>query len=108
MSTTLRTTMLALLTAAGLGAGSLALAQQQQRIDEDGANLDKAGISLTEAIRIAEEHHKGSKAFQADFEYNRGQMHFDVDVITPQREVYDVRIDGRDGKVLDSRIDYDD
>lgn len=35
-------------------------------------------------------------------------MYFDVDVITPQREVYDVRIDGRDGKVLDSRLDYDD
>lgn len=104
-----RTTIAAaLLTLAGLGLGSTAHAQNQYRIDEDGANLEKAGLSLTEAIRIAEEHHKGSKAFQADFEYNRGQMHFDVDVITPQREVYDVRIDGRDGKVLDSRRDYDD
>ena len=39
-----RTTIAAaLLGLAGLGLGSLAHAQNHQRIDEDGANLEKAG-----------------------------------------------------------------
>lgn len=97
-----------------LAAASLATAlmlgtglSHAQKIDDDVANFDKAGITLNQAITAAEEHHAGSKAIQAEFEHERGEIYYEVEVVTNDKQVYEVRVNATDGKIISSRPDND-
>lgn len=95
-----RTITAALLAVAGLLAGGAA-----QAMDPDAVNLRKAKISMTEAIAAAEKHHAGSKAAKAEVEVQDGKVVFDIEVVTSDDKVFDVTVDGADGKVLGSKED---
>lgn len=96
----------ALLGTATLGMGNLAAARQD--LPQDAVNLSNARLSLPEAVKIAEGEHAGSKATQAELEFKKGRLYYEVEVVTPDNQVLDLKIDARDGKVLESKPDNND
>ena len=105
-----RTIMIpALILAAGVAtAGGLAYAKQTGILENDAVvDLAKAKISLSQAIGSAETHAAG-KAVKAELDSERGPVVFNVEVITADNKVMDVRVDATDGKVLSSQLDQAD
>ena len=94
-----------ILAAAVSTAGGLAYAKQSGAMEEDSAaDLARAKISLTQAIGSAESHVAG-KAVKAELDSEKGALAFEVEVITADKKVMDVRVDANDGKVLSSQFD---
>ncbi|MDO5104046.1 MAG: PepSY domain-containing protein [Lautropia sp.] len=100
-----KTAATALISLAALGAHGAAVAQH---LPQDAINLSNAKLSLPEAVAVAEQHHPGSKSTQAELEFKKGQLYYEVEVVTPQNEVFDVKVDAKDGKVLQSKPDNND
>ena len=97
-----------ILAAAVTTAGGLAYAKQSSAMEEDNAaDLARAKISLSQAIGTAESHAAG-KAVKAELHSEKGALAFDVEVVTADKKVMDVRIDATDGKVLSSQLDMAD
>lgn len=71
------------------------------------SRLAQARISLSQAIAAAEAHHPGSRAVQAELDSQPGQVVFDVDVLDPQQQLHEVRIDAGNGQVIRSQRDRD-
>jgi uncharacterized membrane protein YkoI len=96
----------ALILAAGVAtAGGLAYAKQSGVTDNDAVtHLAKAKVDLGQAVSAAEAQ-AGGKATKAELDAERGQVVFNVEVVTADSKVFDVRVDGTDGKVLSSKPD---
>ncbi len=96
----------ALILAAGVAtAGGLAYAKQTGALENDAVvDLAKAKISLSQAIGSAEAHAVG-KAAKAELDSERGAVVFNVEVVTADNKVMDVKVDANDGKVLSSQLD---
>lgn len=99
----------ALIVAVGVAsAGGLALAQQTGVLENDAvADLAKAKITLNQAIGTAEAHASG-RATKAELEGEHGAVAFDVEVVTADNKVFDVKVNAIDGKVLSSKQDMAD
>ncbi len=98
----------ALLVAASIAtAGGLAFAKTAGGENDAIADLAKATITLTQAVSAAEAQ-TGGKATKAELEVERGAVVFEVEVVTPDRKVFDLKIDAADGRVLSSKLDQDD
>jgi uncharacterized membrane protein YkoI len=99
-------TIPALLVAAGMAtAGGLAFAKQSAAAEDDAlADLAKAKISLGQAVGTAEAQASG-KATKAELESERGAVVFNVEVVTADSKVLDVKVNAIDGKVLSSKPD---
>lgn len=99
----------AILMAAGVAtAGGLTYAKQSGVMENDAViDLAKAKISLGQAVSTAETHAAG-KATRAELEGERRTVVFNVQVVTGDNKVIDVRVDALDGKVLHSRQDHSD
>ena len=94
-----------ILAAAVSTAGGLAYAKQSSVMEEDNAaDLARAKISLSQAIGTAESHAAG-KAVKAELDSEKGALAFEVEVVTADKKVMDVRVDANDGKVLSSQLD---
>ncbi len=105
-----RTLMIpALIVAAGVAtAGGLAYAKQSGTAENDAvSDLDKAKITLVQAVSAAEAQ-AGGRATKAELDGERGAVAFDVEVVTPDNKVFDVKVDAADGKVLSSKLDQAD
>ncbi len=74
--------------------------------DDEALGLAEARISLVEAVTAAEQH-VGGKAFQAEYEREKGQWVFEVAVVKDQ-QVMDVKVDSMTGKVLSAIEDKPD
>lgn len=95
-----RTLMIpALIVAAGVAtAGGLAYAKQSGTAENDAvSDLDKAKITLVQAVSAAEAQ-AGGKATKAELDGERGAVAFDVEVVTPDNKVFDVKVDAADGR----------
>lgn len=66
--------------------------------------MPAAKMSLAQAAGAAESH-SGGRATKAELEHERGVAFYRVEVVSPDRKVYDLDIDAADGKVLSSRQD---
>lgn len=98
----------ALIMAAGVAtAGGLAYAKTTSGENDAITDLAKAKISLTQAVGAAESQ-SGGKATKAELEGERGTIAYQVEVVTPDNKVFDVRVDAVDGKVLSSKQDQAD
>lgn len=95
----------ALLAATAIGTPLLA---QAQELPQDAVNLSNAKLSLPEAVSIAEGHHAGSRSTQAELEFKKGQLYYEVEVVTTDNKVLDLKIDAVSGKVLESKPDNND
>ena len=66
--------------------------------------LAKAKVSLTQAVGAAEAQ-AGGRATKAELESERGEVAYQVEVVTADSKVFDVRIDAASGKVVSSKLD---
>jgi len=92
-----KTSVAALIGLAALAAHGSASAES---IPQDAINLSNAKLSLPEAVSLAEKHHPGSKANQAELKFKKERLYYEVEVVTPKNEVFDVKVDAKDGTVF--------
>ena len=86
-------------------AGGLAFAKQARVLENDAvADLAKATIALSQAVAAAEAQ-SGGKATMAKLDDENGVIVFNVEVVTADSKVLDVKVSATDGKVLSSRAD---
>ena len=52
--------------------------------------------------------HPGSKANQAELKFKKERLYYEVEVVTPKNEVFDVKVDAKDGTVFQSKPDNHD
>ena len=93
-----RKPLLAIIAALGLGtAAGSALA------------YDKSDIrAMEQAIERAQQQHSGSRALSAEIDMRRDHAEYEVEVMTTDKRIYDIRIDAVNGNVLENREDHDD
>lgn len=107
-----KATLAALIAAAGVAtAGGLAYAQPASgvvAVHEAVADLARAKLTLEQAIALAQQQHAGGKATKAELDSKRGATFYEVEVVTADHQVFDVKIDAIDGKVLSSKLDRPD
>lgn len=96
----------ACLFAAGVAAaGGLAFAKQSASAENDAVtDLANAKISLVQAVSAAEAQVTG-KATKAELENERGALVYDVEAVTSDNKVFDVKVNAINGKVLSSTLD---
>ncbi len=86
-------------------AGSSALAYASTHSTRNDANaIEHASISLSQAIKAAEQHVDG-KATHARYDGSGHDGVYDVEV-KGKRKVYDVTVNAQDGKVLTASADH--
>ena len=73
---------------------------------EEAAAVQKAKISLVEAIQAAEKN-VGGVAYSASYDDDSFQNAYEVDVIANSK-LYDVQVSAENGEILSSREDLDD
>jgi len=96
-------TVPALIMAAGVAtAGSLVYARSWSADDDAIADLAKAKITLIQAVVVAEAHASG-KATEAELESEHGTVVYEVEVVTTDNKVFEIKVDAADGKVLSSK-----
>ena len=64
--------------------------------------------SLEQAIERAQQQHSGSRALSAEIDMRRDRAEYEVEVMTTDKRIYDIRIDAVNGNVLENREDHDD
>lgn len=95
----------ALIMAAGVAtAGGLTYAKSGVGENDAVADLTRAKISLTQAVGAAEAQ-SGGKATRAELEGERGALVYQIEVVSTDSKVFDVKVDAADGKVLSSMQD---
>lgn len=100
-----RKPLLAIIAALGLGtAAGSALAYDHSDIRA----MERAKLSLEQAIERAQQQHSGSRAMSAEIDMHRERPEYEVEVMTTDKRVYDIRIDAENGNVLENREDRDD
>lgn len=100
----LKASVAALVAAVGIAAAG-GLAYAKTGMNGEAADLARAQITLEQAVAAAQQHHSGGLATKAELESRRGSVFYEVEVVTADNQVFDVRIDAVDGKVLSSRMD---
>ncbi|QTD44493.1 PepSY domain-containing protein [Ottowia testudinis] len=104
-----KTSLAAFIAAVGIAtAGGLAYAAQGGAVNDAVADLSQAHITLEQAIAAAQQHHAGAKATKAELESRKGTTFYEVEVVAANQQVFDVRVDAADGKVLSSQADRHD
>jgi uncharacterized membrane protein YkoI len=99
----------AIAAAVAVAIGGAYAAQQGNSKENDAVAGTAAKIDLTQAIASAEQH-VGGKAAKAEYERDKGQWVFDVEVVKGQ-VVMDVKVDPASGKVIaatEDKVDHDD
>ena len=100
-----RKPLLAIIAALGLGtAAGSALACDKSDIRA----MEQAKITLEQAIERAQQQHSGSRALSAEIDMRRDHAEYEVEVMTTDKRIYDIRIDAVNGNVLENREDHDD
>ena len=61
-----------------------------------------------QAIERAQQQHSGSRALSAEIDMRRDRAEYEVEVMTTDKRIYDIRIDAVNGNVLENREDHDD
>lgn len=98
----------ALILTAGIAtAAGLAFAETNDGEHDTLADLAKAKITLTQAVGAAEAQ-AGGKATRAELDSERGAVAYQVEVVTADNKVMDVKVDALDGKILSSKQDQAD
>jgi uncharacterized membrane protein YkoI len=83
---------------AALSATAMGSAYASNVMENDAMAIQTAKIGLTQAVAVAEQHVVG-KASRAEFEKNKGQWVYDVEVVG-DKKVMDVKVDPESGKVF--------
>ena len=106
MNRKLSAAIVAALAAAAIGGAYAAKGEKEN----DAMAIASAKVGLAQAV-VAAEQHVGGKAAKAEFEQEKGQWVFDIEVVKDARVVMDVKVDANTGKVLsatEDKADHDD
>lgn len=68
------------------------------------ADLAAAKISLVDAVSAAESG-SGGRATRAELEGDAGKLAYEVEIVMPDRQVFDVSVDAASGAVLSKHAD---
>ena len=94
---------------AALSAAAIATAYAAKSAENDALAISGAKIGMAQAVTAAEQH-VGGKASKAEYEQDKGQWVFDVEVVK-DKKVMDVKVDPTSGNVLtavEDKTDHDD
>ncbi len=83
---------------AALATTAIGSAYAAESVENDALAIAGAKISLTQAVAAAEQH-VGGKASQAEYEHEKGQSVFEVEVVK-DKSVMDVKVDPMSGQVI--------
>ena len=98
-----RKTLLAAL-ASALAAAAAAAAFAAETAPNDAQAIERATVTLPQAVAAAEQH-VGGKAARAEFEHSKSfGWIYDVEVVAGAK-VFDVKVDAKMGQVLASTLD---
>ncbi|MBK7313865.1 PepSY domain-containing protein [Candidatus Aalborgicola defluviihabitans] len=89
--------------AAAIGAAGTIAYAANGGVENDAIAINKAKISLVQAVTVAEQHTNG-KASQAEFENSKQGWVYDVEIVSGAK-VFDVRVDADKGTVISSAKD---
>ena len=100
----------ALIVAASLaGVAGVAHADDNHRMMEAPRSTRKgARISMERAISIAQRQVPNGRVKKAELDREQGRLVYEVDIVTRDYKEYDIKIDAYSGKVISSRMDWDD
>lgn len=100
------TSIAALLAAATIAtAGGFAYAGQDgKRAGDRYDELLTSKITLQNAIASAQLQHPDGRVIKAELEQGKDAPYYEVDVVTPDKSVVEVRVDATDGKVIASDV----
>lgn len=100
------TSIAALLAAATIAtAGGFAYAGQDgKRAGDRYDELLTSKITLQHAIASAQLQHPDGRVIKAELEQGKDAPYYEVDVVTPDKSVVEVRVDATDGKVIASDV----
>ncbi len=88
---------------AALSLATMGATYAAQTTGNDALGINSAKTSLTQAIAAAEQH-VGGVASRAEFEHEKGQSVFEIEIVKGQT-VVDVRVDPASGKILSAKND---
>ncbi|WP_213361052.1 PepSY domain-containing protein [Brachymonas denitrificans] len=100
------TSIAALIAAATIAtAGGFAYAGQDgKRAGDRYDELLTSKITLQHAIASAQLQHPDGRVIKAELEQGKDAPYYEVDVVTPDKSVVEVRVDATDGKVIASDV----
>ena len=100
------TSIAALIAAATIAtAGGFAYAGQDgKRAGDRYDELLTSRITLQHAIASAQLQHPDGRVIKAELEQGKDAPYYEVDVVTPDKSVVEVRVDATDGKVIASDV----
>ena len=100
------TSIAALIAAATIAtAGGFAYAGQDgKRAGDRYDELLTSKIPLQHAIASAQLQHPDGRVIKAELEQGKDAPYYEVDVVTPDKSVVEVRVDATDGKVIASDV----
>ena len=103
-----RKPLLAIIAALGLGtATGSALAYDKSDIRA----MEQAKITLEQAIEMDQRTQKNEDQWadrKSEIDMRRDHAEYEVEVMTTDKRIYDIRIDAVNGNVLENREDHDD
>lgn len=73
----------------------------------DALHAHKVTVTLVQAITAAE-HNTGGRAVRAKLENEHGALAYEVEVVSPKNEVFDVKVDAQSAQVLSGKLDKND
>ena len=89
-------------------AGAATYASKDSTPENDAiSDLARAKVSLVSAVGVAEQQ-SGGKATRAELESEDGVTAFEVEIVTPDKKVLEIKVDALTGKVLSSKEDKPD
>lgn len=65
-------------------------------------------ISMERAISIAQRQVPGGRVKKVERDVEWGRLVYEVEIITRDRREYDIKVDAYTGKILSSRMEWDD
>jgi uncharacterized membrane protein YkoI len=95
--------MLAMVIITGMAANVARAGESKEKEAKELKLFSQAKISLTEAIKAAEQK-TGGKAFEAELDDESDTVQFEIEVLKDGK-IHDVLVDGKTGKVLKVSLD---
>lgn len=86
----------------------VAHADDDHRLDAARAAQSGQQISMERAIAIAQKHVKGGRVKKAERDVEMGRLVYEIEIVTRDRKEYDIKVDAITGKIVSSRMDWDD
>lgn len=102
-------TIAALIAAASLATvAGVAHADDDHVLEAPRTSQSAPRISMERAIAIAQKKVPGGRVKKAERDVEMGRLVYEVEIVTRDRKEYDIKVDAHTGKIISSRMEWDD